>query len=146
MLVEVNTTHPFCQCLHEIENGLPRTQFCFVACSDQRQILRERMPKIDLVRNTVAWQLAQLTQDERNAVVANSETSRLVEYANKPCYTVGMALCYLFDWGTSHEAVLGPEHESLQTDLERFNAKKAIGVAFWTAVANKYSEIKYRSL
>lgn len=33
---------PFCQCLHEIENKLPRTRFCFVACDDQYEILRRR--------------------------------------------------------------------------------------------------------
>lgn len=33
---------PHCQCLYEIENNLPRTQHCFMPCSDQYEILRER--------------------------------------------------------------------------------------------------------
>jgi hypothetical protein len=40
-----------CQCLHEIENNLPRTKFCFMACLDQRKILHERsintVPEVD---------------------------------------------------------------------------------------------------
>jgi hypothetical protein len=36
------TGRPHCQCLYEIENKLPRTKFCRVACSDQHQILEER--------------------------------------------------------------------------------------------------------
>ena len=35
-------SNPHCQCLYEIENKLPRTIHCFVACQDQFQILRER--------------------------------------------------------------------------------------------------------
>lgn len=31
-----------CICLHEIENNLPRTKFCFMACLSQSKILRER--------------------------------------------------------------------------------------------------------
>jgi hypothetical protein len=31
-----------CTCLHEIENELPRTMFCMIACRAQREILRER--------------------------------------------------------------------------------------------------------
>lgn len=33
---------PFCQCLHEIENNLPYTKKCFIACEGQHRILRER--------------------------------------------------------------------------------------------------------
>lgn len=33
---------PFCRCLHEIENGLQRTKFCFIACAEQMEILRQR--------------------------------------------------------------------------------------------------------
>lgn len=36
---------PHCQCLYEIENNLPRTQFCFMACSDQYEILKQREKK-----------------------------------------------------------------------------------------------------
>lgn len=37
-----------CQCLYEIENGLPRTQHCFMPCEAQRQILarEEKFPAI----------------------------------------------------------------------------------------------------
>lgn len=31
-----------CSCLYELENGLRRTKYCFVACSAQKQILKER--------------------------------------------------------------------------------------------------------
>jgi hypothetical protein len=33
---------PFCRCLYEIENGLQRTKFCFRACNEQKEILRQR--------------------------------------------------------------------------------------------------------
>lgn len=33
---------PHCQCLYEIENNLPRTIHCFMACHDQHQILADR--------------------------------------------------------------------------------------------------------
>ena len=33
---------PFCQCLHEIENKLPRTKRCFMPCRNQRIILQQR--------------------------------------------------------------------------------------------------------
>lgn len=36
---------PFCQCLHEIENKLKRTKYCFVPCSDQRLIIQRRNKK-----------------------------------------------------------------------------------------------------
>jgi hypothetical protein len=36
---------PFCQCLYEIENNLPRTQYCFVACPEQFKIMRIRAEK-----------------------------------------------------------------------------------------------------
>ena len=40
---KTRTTKKFhCLCLHEIENDLPRTKFCFKACSDQFEILAER--------------------------------------------------------------------------------------------------------
>lgn len=34
-----------CQCLYEIENNLPRTKYCFMACHDQHMILHERYLK-----------------------------------------------------------------------------------------------------
>jgi hypothetical protein len=37
-----NTTKPFCQCLHEVENNLPRTKRCMMPCLDQLKILAER--------------------------------------------------------------------------------------------------------
>ena len=42
-----NNRNFYCQCLHEIENGLPRTKFCFLPCHDQRQILRERKEELE---------------------------------------------------------------------------------------------------
>jgi len=33
---------PHCQCLYELENKLPRTQHCFMACPEQWEILAER--------------------------------------------------------------------------------------------------------
>lgn len=32
----------YCQCLFELENNLPRTKYCFVACTNQRTILFKR--------------------------------------------------------------------------------------------------------
>lgn len=36
------TKQPFCRCLYEIENKLPRTKFCHHACRDQIKILSRR--------------------------------------------------------------------------------------------------------
>lgn len=36
------TKQPFCQCLHEIENKLPRTKHCFMPCADQQDILKQK--------------------------------------------------------------------------------------------------------
>lgn len=36
------TKRPFCKCLYEIENNLPRTMFCFMPCRDQEEIMRQR--------------------------------------------------------------------------------------------------------
>lgn len=33
---------PYCQCLFEIENKLPRTQHCFMPCFAQGEVLRAR--------------------------------------------------------------------------------------------------------
>lgn len=32
----------FCKCLYEIENNLPRTQYCFMPCIAQGRILEKR--------------------------------------------------------------------------------------------------------
>lgn len=37
-----STKEPFCKCLYEIENDLPRTRFCFMPCRDQRDIIFKR--------------------------------------------------------------------------------------------------------
>ncbi len=39
----MDTMSKGCRCLYEIENELPRTQFCFMPCRAQDEILRERM-------------------------------------------------------------------------------------------------------
>ncbi len=44
-ILDAPTREPFCQCLHEIENKLKRTKFCFMTCRDQREILRIRNNK-----------------------------------------------------------------------------------------------------
>lgn len=38
-----------CLCLHEIENNLPRTKLCFIACEAQRRELREREMAIERI-------------------------------------------------------------------------------------------------
>jgi len=40
---------PKCQCLYEIENGMPRTKFCLVPCSDQKEMLREKRQPIEKI-------------------------------------------------------------------------------------------------
>lgn len=40
---------PKCQCLFEIENGMPRTKFCLVPCSGQKEMLREKRKPIDTI-------------------------------------------------------------------------------------------------
>lgn len=42
---------PYCSCLHEIENGLPRTQFCFMPCHDQHRVLTRRELKDSGITN-----------------------------------------------------------------------------------------------
>jgi len=39
-MITQNKLH--CKCLYEIENKLPRTKRCFIACMDQRKILFKR--------------------------------------------------------------------------------------------------------
>lgn len=36
----ITTKKLFCQCLHDIESGSGRSQFCFAPCADQREIMR----------------------------------------------------------------------------------------------------------
>lgn len=40
---------PKCQCLYEIENGMPRTKFCLAACSAQKEMLRDKKKPIDTI-------------------------------------------------------------------------------------------------
>ena len=40
---------PKCQCLYEIENGMPRTKFCLVPCSGQKEMLREKRQPIEKI-------------------------------------------------------------------------------------------------
>lgn len=40
---------PKCQCLYEIENGMPRTKFCLAPCSGQKEMLRERKKPIEKI-------------------------------------------------------------------------------------------------
>ena len=40
---------PKCQCLFEIENGMPRTKRCFAPCSGQKEMLREKRKPIDTI-------------------------------------------------------------------------------------------------
>ena len=47
---------PFCQCLYEIENHLPRTKYCRTPCRDQIEILNQRKndeEKKDSIRGNV---------------------------------------------------------------------------------------------
>jgi len=37
-----NRNNEYCQCLYEIENNLPRTKYCFMACKAQLIILSQR--------------------------------------------------------------------------------------------------------
>lgn len=41
-----------CQCLHEIENNLPRTKFCFIPCAAQR-LLRKEAKTVKLTKEDV---------------------------------------------------------------------------------------------
>lgn len=63
--------------------------------------------------------LNKLNQFEYSLVIKYTEPQRLEEYKNEVCYTVGMTLCYLFNWG-----------EGAIT--------KRLGMSFWLYVANKY--------
>lgn len=38
----MTTGKPFCKCLHETENNLPRTKFCRMPCGAQKMIMKER--------------------------------------------------------------------------------------------------------
>lgn len=40
---------PKCQCLYEIENGMPRTNFCLTPCSGQKDMLLEKCKPIDKI-------------------------------------------------------------------------------------------------
>ena len=50
--------NPHCQCLHEMENELPRTQHCFMTCTAQHAILHKReQDKINLEAKKQAKEL-----------------------------------------------------------------------------------------
>lgn len=40
---------PKCQCLYEIENGMPRTKRCFAPCSGQKEMLIEKRKPIEKI-------------------------------------------------------------------------------------------------
>lgn len=40
---------PKCQCLYEIENGMPRTKRCFAPCSGQKEMLIEKRQPIEKI-------------------------------------------------------------------------------------------------
>jgi hypothetical protein len=40
---------PKCQCLYEIENGMPRTSFCMVPCDGQKEMLIEKNQPIEKI-------------------------------------------------------------------------------------------------
>jgi hypothetical protein len=40
---------PKCQCLYEIENGMPRTKRCFAPCSGQKEMLIEKKQPIEKI-------------------------------------------------------------------------------------------------
>ena len=40
---------PKCQCLYEIENGMPRTKFCLVPCNGQKEMLIEKRQPIEKI-------------------------------------------------------------------------------------------------
>jgi hypothetical protein len=40
---------PRCQCLYEVENGMPRTKLCLSPCSSQKAALIEKNQEIDKI-------------------------------------------------------------------------------------------------
>ena len=40
---------PKCQCLYEIENGMPKSKSCLTPCSGQRQMLIEKNQPIEKI-------------------------------------------------------------------------------------------------
>lgn len=60
---------PFCQCLYEIENKLPRTIFCFMPCNDQHEITKQR-EKEKIITFTVV-------KRENDVVLQRSDWKRL---------------------------------------------------------------------
>ena len=40
---------PKCQCLYEIENGMPRTKLCLIPCSGQKEMLLEKNQPIEKI-------------------------------------------------------------------------------------------------
>ena len=40
---------PKCQCLYEIENGMPKSKSCIVPCSGQRQMLIDKNQPIEKI-------------------------------------------------------------------------------------------------
>lgn len=41
LLIKGNNGH--CQCLHEINNGLPRTKFCLIPCAAQKEMMQTKI-------------------------------------------------------------------------------------------------------
>lgn len=40
---------PKCQCLYEIENGMPKTKLCLIPCDGQKEMLLEKNQPIEKI-------------------------------------------------------------------------------------------------
>jgi hypothetical protein len=63
-------------------------------------------------------QLLKLSSEELYKVISNTDPKRLSEYMLVECYTVGLALCYLFSFRDTAE-----------------------GIEYWESVCNKYKDV-----
>lgn len=75
---------PHCQCLHEIENKLPRTKRCMIACQAQHQILYERNAKTSYQKAIELFKTTGLNYHEDDFVeLATPEQGKVIDEALK---------------------------------------------------------------
>jgi hypothetical protein len=74
---------PKCQCLYEIENGMPRTKFCQSPCSDQKEALKEKDQPIDQIIENLERSIIDLRYNKDAVQVLSGTLSTAMNLKNK---------------------------------------------------------------
>lgn len=107
----------FCRCLYEIENGLERTQHCFMPCIDQQMIMEERRRR-DIEANTHTPTLELFTE-----LIGKVIKVYYIHIFDHTCQRTGRlemkdGWAYLYDEGKSGQEYNGAFHIKDPEQLE----------------------------